>query len=133
MNLWGRGGTAAQILFILFSTAKLRDQKLMPEGSAVAAASCRLLLPSAAASLLLLPAIVAVRYHQLGVLLLGVWPLGIMALGKEWAGERPDKVSALRSLRSRWHYFRVSAVMKPSAYGHGRGGGAWSVVSPPLG
>ena len=41
----GRGGTAAQILFILFSTAKLRDQKLMPEGSAVAAASCCLLSP----------------------------------------------------------------------------------------
>ena len=41
-------------MFILFSTAKLRDQKLMPEESAVAAASCCLLAPSAAALLLLL-------------------------------------------------------------------------------
>ena len=45
MNLRRGGRTAAQILFTLFSTAKLRDQKLMPEGSAVAAASCCLLSP----------------------------------------------------------------------------------------
>ena len=73
------------------------------------------------------------EYCPLGVHSLGVWPLGVLALGGEWAGERPDEVPALRSLGRQWHYFRVSTVIKPSAYGHGRGGGAWSVVSPPLG
>ena len=47
--------------------------------------------------------------------------------------ERLDKVPAFWGLWHQRHYFRVCVVITPSAYGHGHGGGSWTVIFPPLG
>ena len=50
----------------------------------------------------------------------------------ECVGKRPDEVPTIRGLWRRWPYFCASTVIKPFACGYGHGGGAWSVISPPL-